>query len=76
MSGVRQKREEKVQKVEDSPDISEEEGSDLEAEAKSDSEEDSGSEYGGGGYCTIFLGVYANSGNRSKEKSGASSEAS
>ena len=54
MSGVRQKREEKVQKVEDSPDISEEEGSDLEAEAKSDSEEDSGSEYGGGGYCAIF----------------------
>lgn len=54
MRGVRQKREVKAQKVEDSPDTSEEEGSDLGAEAKSDSEEDSGSEYGGGGYCAIF----------------------
>lgn len=75
MRGVRQKREEKAQKVEDSPDTSEEEGSDLEAEAKSDSEEDSGSEYGGGGYCAIFWVGYANSGTRSKERSDASSEA-
>ncbi|EDR07656.1 uncharacterized protein LACBIDRAFT_298005 [Laccaria bicolor S238N-H82] len=48
MRRVRQKREEKAQKVEDSPDISEEEGYDIEAESQSDSEEDSGSEYGGG----------------------------
>jgi hypothetical protein len=54
MRRVQQKREVKVQTVEDSPDISEGEDYDIEAESKSDSEEGSGSEYGGGGCCTSF----------------------